>query len=96
MSERLLGEGIYFAVKSGQEAAFSIVESFKTCTDLQKLYWHRLSEIRTDLRLCHLSSKIFYNWPRISLKALSMPFFHTRFVNGYAAGKPLSQIFYKN
>ncbi|RLC24217.1 MAG: hypothetical protein DRH93_05190 [Deltaproteobacteria bacterium] len=94
LSERLLGEGIYFAVKSGQIAAKSILESEYQKVSAGKLYLKQLKEIQTDLRFYHLSSNCLYKLPWMSLKALSFPFVHKWFAKGYADAKTLSQILY--
>ncbi|WP_300462582.1 geranylgeranyl reductase family protein [Desulfobacula sp.] len=92
LAERLLGEGIFFAVKSGQQAAQSILESEHAAVSARDLYLEKLKPIQTDLKAYDLSSKWFYRFPRVSLKALSFPFIRNRFVNGYADGKTLTQI----
>ncbi|WP_457554062.1 NAD(P)/FAD-dependent oxidoreductase [Desulfobacula sp.] len=94
LTERLLGEGIYFAVKSGQLVARSIIESEKHAVLVQMLYLKKLKSIQADLRFYDLVSKWFYKFPRVSLKLLSFPFVRNRFVNGYADGKTITQIIF--
>lgn len=94
LAERLLGEGIFFAVKSGQAAAGSILESERHALSARDLYQKKIKDIRTDLRIYDLSSKWFYRLPWASLTAASFPFFHKRFAKGYADGKTLTQILY--
>jgi len=93
--ENLLGEGIYFALKSGQAAARAILSASATGTGAcpGMAYAKALEKIRIDLRLYHLSAKCLYSFPSLSLKLLSLPFFHKKFVQGYADGKTLGQIF---
>ena len=70
LAERLLGEGIYFAVKSGQQAALSILESGECTMPAGDLYQKKLKQIQADLRMSHFGSKWFYRFPWISLKAM--------------------------
>jgi len=93
LSERLLGEGIYFAVKSGQQAAKAILDSEHQKLPARDLYFKKLKAIQTDLKIYELSSKWFYRFPNISLKTTSFPFIHKRFVKGYGQGKTITQIF---
>lgn len=90
MAEPLFGEGIYFAVKSGQEAASAILES--TDASAKELYLEKLKQIQSDLRLYQAGSSFFYRFPRVSLKLLSFPLIHQHFTTGYAAGRSLSEI----
>ena len=94
LAERLLGEGISFALKSGQMAAASIIESKTGVVSARDLYLKKLKEIQADLRFYDLSAKLFYNFPWLSFKALPIPFIHKRFVKGYADGKTIKQILY--
>lgn len=93
MAEPLLGEGIYFALKSGQEAAASILESTKGYhISAKALYLEKLKPVQADLRLYQTGSSFFYRFPRVSLKLLSFPMIHRYFTTGYAAGRRLSEI----
>lgn len=93
LSERLLGEGVYFAVKSGQQAAMAILGSEQKALSARDLYFKKLKTLQTDLRIYELSSKWFYRFPEVSLKTTSFPFIHNRFVKGYGQGKTITQIF---
>ncbi|MBT7259686.1 MAG: geranylgeranyl reductase family protein [Desulfobacula sp.] len=95
LAESLLGEGISFALKSGQMAAASIIESKTGSVSAGDLYLKKLKEIQADLRFYDLSAKWFYNFPWLSFKALPIPFIHKRFVKGYADGKTIKQILYE-
>jgi len=93
LGEKLLGEGIYFAVKSGQLAAGAILASDHQNISAGRLYQTQLKQIQADLKLYQFSSNCLYRLPWISLKALSFTFVHKWFAKGYADGKTLSQIF---
>jgi geranylgeranyl reductase family protein len=92
LAESLLGEGIYFAVKSGREAAFSILEAEADYVPARFHYMKKLKEIQTDLRLYRAGAGFLYRLPRVSLKLLSIPYIHNPFAKGYAQGKPLNRI----
>ena len=105
--ETLLGEGIYFALKTGQAAARAIIIAASVTNPSQGgfsfqdrggapgvAYARKIKQIRNDLRLYHLSAIGLYTFPKVSLKLLSHPFFHKRFAKGYADGKTLGQIFF--
>ena len=92
LAETLLGEGIYFALKSGQAAAQAIANAHGSNTLPGVFYAREIKKIRRELRLYYLSSKCLYSFPSISLNLLSRPFFHKRFAQGYADGKTLGQI----
>ncbi len=71
LAERLLGEGIYFAVKSGQEAAGAILEtSNNSLASAGAIYHRKLKAMQRDLSIYNLSAHWFYRFPRVSLKIL--------------------------
>ncbi len=94
MAEGLLGEGIYFALKSGQEAAASIVCALSTGKDAGSIYGRSVRRLRLDLGLYHLGAKVLYKLPGPSLGLASHPFIHSPFSRGYAAGKTLGHILF--
>lgn len=92
MAEGLLGEGIYFAVKTGQLAARAILSSDGAGIPAGKIYHRSLRGIRTDLKLHQFSARCLYRFPDPALGLLARSFIHGRFARGYAAGKTVSQI----
>jgi len=92
LAEPLLGEGIYFAVKSGREAAFSILEAEAGHVPARVHYMKKLKEIQMDLRLYRAGAGFFYRLPRISLQLFAFPLVHKHFSGGYAAGKSLHRM----
>ncbi len=94
LAEPLLGEGIFFAIKSGQMAARAILESEQHTLSARLFYMKKLKAIQMDLRFHEFSSKLLYKFPRVSLKALSLPFVRKYFVKCYANGKTITQILY--
>ncbi|MCF6246633.1 MAG: geranylgeranyl reductase family protein [Desulfobacula sp.] len=96
LAERLLGEGIYFAIKSGQDAAKAILEASKNRLESAGIIYHRkLKTMQRDLSIYNLGAHWFYRFPNLSLKMVSSSFFHWRFARGYAAGKTISRILFK-
>lgn len=92
-AEPLLGEGIYFALKSGQLAAGSVIQGMTNSgISVGKRYQNMLKYLRMDLKLYQLSAKLLYRIPQLSLSLLSIPAFHRRFSKGYADGKSLGRI----
>jgi flavin-dependent dehydrogenase len=94
LAEPLLGEGIFFAVKSGQLAARAILESEHRQASAGTLYRKLLKGIHTDLRWADLGARWFYRFPWISLTALSLPWVHQHLAQGYGEGKTISQILF--
>ncbi len=86
-TEPLLGEGLYNAVKSGQAAAAAIIRAPSLNASEKKLYGHLISDIKKDLKLYNIASKLFYRTPRFWLKMLSFSFLNAKFERGYAAGR---------
>jgi len=92
LAEPLLGEGIYFAVKSGQDAAGAILEAKDQSVSASVIYLGKIKKIQSDLRVHGLISGFFYRFPKISLKILSFPPVHRRFAKGYVRGETIPQI----
>jgi geranylgeranyl reductase family protein len=95
LAEPLLGEGIFFAVKSGQLAARAILTSEPRQATAGKLYQKLLKGVHADLRWADLGAGWFYRFPGISLKALSLPWIHQYLSRGYGDGKTIRQILFK-
>lgn len=97
MAEPLFGEGIYFALKSGQAAARAIFNADNQQTSAGFEYKHLLKPIQSDLRLYDMSASFFYRFKALSLSIASFPHVQNRFSNGYANGHTLSgMIFHRS
>ena len=92
-AESLLGEGICFAVRSGQLAASAIMESKISGKSAGRLYRQKLKKIRNELLIAHAGAKWFYSNQRSALKLLSFPFVHRHLAGIYADGSLLSDVF---
>ncbi len=92
LAEPLLGEGLSFAVKSGQLAADAICDTQVTGLPLYFLYERSLKALRKDLKLYDHLSRWVYQSPWAALRLLSLPVVHQRFAGGFAKGACLSDI----
>jgi len=96
-AEPLLGEGLYNALKTGQEAAQSILDIELAGRPPQQFaaqFDRRIRHIRTDVRRCRrLAFRVFYpNLGRAGPRALDLPIAKPALLNGFAAGKTMREI----
>lgn len=93
MAEPLLGEGLYGAVKSGQNAAGAIIRAVESDGGGADQYYRSLiAPLKRDLSLYEPASRWFYRFGKISLALLKYRMIHRPFSAGFAAGRPLSAI----
>jgi geranylgeranyl reductase family protein len=90
--ERMLGEGIHNAIKSGQLAAEAIIGELRGGPDAQKAYRLSLKTIRADLKACAQASDWFYRRERRGFRGLSNVVARTSLMRGFAAGKTFHDI----
>ena len=90
LAEPCFGEGIYFALKSGQTAARAAVNSGPESPE--RLYTQYMKVIRKELFLYSLGAAFLYRSPDLFLNGLSLPFIRDRFARGYCLGKSLTEI----
>lgn len=94
-AEPLFGEGIYFALRTGQLAAGAISDpDIKPRVVIQR-YARLLKPVLGDLKLYGLSAAIFYRFPGLSLKIAAMKPIHNHFAKGFSRGEPLKNMFFK-
>jgi flavin-dependent dehydrogenase len=91
-AERLLGEGIHNAIKSGQLAAEAIVGELREGRDAQRTYRRRLWTLQADLAACARASAWFYGGEWWGFKGLSSFAARTSLMRGFAAGKTFRDI----
>lgn len=91
-AERLLGEGIHNAIKSGQFAAEAIVGELREGRDAQRTYRRRLRTLQADLATCARTSAWFYGGERRGYRGLSTFAARTSLMRGFAAGKTFRDI----
>lgn len=92
MAEPLFGEGIYYAVKSGQLAADAILRSELVAKQARHLLVKNLAWLKQDLLSSYQSSVRLYAKPHLSRKILAFPPVAKCLAEGYAAGKTLAEI----
>lgn len=91
-AEKLFGEGIAFAVNSGQKAAEAIVHFFKNPEHVNIQYNCLARSLKNDLRFYDYSAEFFYRFQNLSFKILSQPYLRKHFVKGYGSGISLSRM----
>jgi geranylgeranyl reductase family protein len=96
LSEPLLGEGIYSAVKSGTLSARAVeyASGRKSSVPSEAIGWYRhaLRGMDLDLRLYHGCASILYKYPKGALALGSCRILHNLFSRGYAKGKTLHDV----
>ena len=92
-AEALFGEGIFFAVKSGQAAARAVMDALDSRpNNAARQYRDYLKPVKRDLRLFDLAAWVFYRFPGLSFKLASHQRVLSRFARGYSNGHSLATI----
>jgi geranylgeranyl reductase family protein len=91
-TERLFGEGIHNAIKSGQLAAQAIVGELRGGGDAQKAYARRLRPLKADLKTCAKMARRFYRHQKLGFAGLCSLPVRTSLMRGFAAGKTAHEI----
>mgnify|MGYP001426851966 CR=1 FL=1 len=94
LAEPLLGEGIFFALKSGRTAAAAIMGASKGHGNALKRYRAALTRTYLDLMLYGFSAKMLYRFSEPCLKLAAYRGIHGYFSKGYAKGDPISHLFF--
>jgi geranylgeranyl reductase family protein len=89
----LLGEGLYHAISSGQQAAAAIGDVVTSGGDACVSYGKRLLPIQRDLRFSRLVADIFYRLPELGHLLLTSPAARIPLMKGFSVGLPLLDIF---
>lgn len=93
MSEPLLGEGIYNALRSGEMSGLAVARAISERRSAKKTYNAALRPIRRDLRRSTLVSNVFYGTlDGVGFKVLTNRLVGAGLIKGYAAGKTFHQI----
>jgi len=92
LAEPLLGEGIYFAIRSGQIAAQSIEAELFHRGVAQRAFTESLRKLQSDLRCSHKSASKFYGDPERGYRALTFPLTRYSLMKGFAMGLPFRAI----
>lgn len=91
-TEPLMGEGLYYAVKSGQIAASAVERALAFNEDAGSVYDAMLKPMRWDLRFIHECSRFFYKFPRVGNSFLGLWPIRNSLLKGYTRGLTLSRI----
>ena len=94
MVDPLLGEGIYFAIRSGQIAAAAIEGGVVYEGDALRSFKRGLKSLQRDLSFCHLAAYLFYRKLDHGYNALTFPITRYALMRGYAMGLPFSVLTY--
>ena len=89
----LLGEGLYHAMVSGQEAAAAIADAMDTGGDACKTYAKGLMPIQRQLIFAQAASAAFYRLPGTGHLLLVSPPARIPLMTGFSQGLPLLDIF---
>ena len=91
-AERLFGEGIHNAIKSGQLAAEAIVGELRGGGEARKTYASALGPLKADLRTCARMSRRFYRHQKLGFAGLCSLPVRTSLMRGFAAGRTAREI----
>jgi flavin-dependent dehydrogenase len=92
LCDPVLGEGIYYAIKSGQMAAASILEELEGGRPVHVGFQKNMKFLRSDLRVASKLALWFYRDLGIGCLALGSPLFRYALMKGYSLGIPLGHI----
>jgi geranylgeranyl reductase family protein len=84
--ESLLGEGIYYAVKSGQAAALAIERELASGAPAWHTFAAEMKPIRSDTELCYRAANRFYRDLDFGYWALTSPIIRYSLTKGYSMG----------
>lgn len=90
--EPVLGEGIYYAIRSGQIAAASILAALTNGGAADRLFRARIKPLRDILHMEAELAQAFYRDLGLSYLALTSPLVEYSLIKGYSLGIPLGRI----
>ena len=89
----LLGEGLYYAIVSGQRAAAAIAAAEIDGSDACQSYAHALIPIQRELLFAQFAAAFFYRFPALGHGLLISPAARIPLMQGFAKGMSLLPIF---
>jgi len=92
LCEPVLGEGIYYAIKSGQIAAASILAELTDGMAAGSVFRSRMRSLQDNLRTEADMARAFYRDPGLGYRALTSPIMEYSLMKGYSLGIPLGKI----
>jgi flavin-dependent dehydrogenase len=93
LADPLLGEGLYHAIISGQEAAAAILDAMDSGRDACKTYAKGLMPIQRELIFSRVASKAFYRLPDMGHLLLVSPPARIALMAGFSQGMSMLDIF---
>jgi geranylgeranyl reductase family protein len=91
-TERLLGEGIHNAIKTGQAAAAAISGAILEGKEALRRFNRSVREVQRDLQACSGAARWFYNMPTPQFGKLATHGRWTHLMRGFAAGMTFRDI----
>jgi len=91
MAEPLLGEGLHNAIKSGQCAAASLIQSRRSNRSALELYREQLQPVTRDAYNCRRLANAFYRLLPVAYQVIKYPPVATIAMHGFAAGLTVTQ-----
>ena len=96
-AEPLLGEGLYNAIKTGQQAATAIIDletAGDAPTNFASHFDQRVRDVRVDISRCRrLARRAFYpHLDRLGPRALNFPMATSAVLNGFSSAKTMREI----
>jgi len=92
MTERLLGEGIHNAIKSGQTIAAAILVGIRNGESVRPIFERSMQEIRRDLAASTTAAHLFYGMQSLGFGLLTTHPARTALMRGFAAGRTFNNI----
>jgi geranylgeranyl reductase family protein len=91
-AERLLGEGIHNAIKSGQTAAAAIIATARKGVSAAAFFLEHMNEVKKDLSACSVVARWIYRSQRLGYTTVGLLPARATLMRGFAAGKTLREI----
>lgn len=92
MADPLLGEGIFYAVKSGQMAALAVDQGLSEGSEIGNVYNDHISNIKKDLMVGYRTAQWFYRYPGLGYTAMTFSPIKYALLKGFAMGWTMSKI----
>lgn len=92
LCEPLLGEGIFYAIRSGQMAAVSITQEVKGMGTASEIYKRQVDWLKRDVNSAYRSASKFYANFDAGYALLTSRLARYCLMKGYAVGMPIGQI----
>jgi geranylgeranyl reductase family protein len=88
----LTGEGIYFAIASGQAAAVAIESDLTSGSPAQEEFARATAPLRANLAIATSAARWFYRNLDLAYRLISIPLLHKTALNTFSNGSDLSRL----